>query len=84
MKLSFKKILKNLITQFFFPFHTVGLSSHLGQGKGNRQQTEGLNLASAADHEGRGVLSSAREKTALLAKTKFLLISLQMSCIPSF
>lgn len=49
-----------------------------------KQQREGLNLAFAADHEGRGVLSSARAKRAVLAKTKLLLISLQISCIPSF
>lgn len=48
------------------------------------QQTERLNLAFAADHEGRGVLFSARAESAVLAKAKFLLISLQISCIPSF
>lgn len=48
------------------------------------QKIEGLNLAFAADHEGRGVLFSARAESAVLVKTKFLLISLQISCIPSF
>lgn len=49
-----------------------------------RQQTEEFDLAFAGDHEGRGVLSSVRSKSAVLAKTKFLLISLQISPIPSF
>lgn len=49
-----------------------------------RQQTERLNLTFAANSEGRGVLSSARTETAVLAKTKFVLISLLISCIPLF
>lgn len=49
-----------------------------------RQQTERLNLTFVADSEGRGVLSSARTESAVLAKTKFVLISLLISCIPLF